>query len=503
MSIRKGDSIIAGMPNDLLASKADNLAFTGATSLSSGVMGLVPAPTSNEQYSFLCGDGTWSDPFVPDLFDFKWSDHELNNMSWVRSDPFSWLAGTVYQAAYNHLVDDFDSVTKIWTVESYGDVYVRDVDAGDHTSYAHPYTFTKVGTNTHMWATTETPEVGDFLYSAYGSSATTTAITAARNEPVASTETIAGTTITYYRASDGHKIVLADQETNVASIFSSTGVAWYYILDTTNIRFKLPRSMYGFMGFRGDVSNYIAPGLPNITGVLGQGDCAAGTYNISRSGAFYATNTNSRSMIYDRLNVTNTYGDNGFDASRSNSIYGSSTTVQPPATQMYLYFYVGQFTQTALQNTAGLNAELFNNKADLDIFNLLYPVGAVYIGIQSICPLASIIPGSTWSKIEGRYLLASGTIAGSSEYSSAGSYISAGLPNITGSFHSAGIEGSTQYTGAFSSDGKFSTTFTHNSTSGTAVNGFNFDASRSSSIYGNSSTVRPAAYSVNVWVRTA
>ena len=37
---------------------------------------------------------------------------------------------------------------------------------------------------------------------------------------------------------------------------------------------------------------------------------------------------------------------------------------------MYLYFYVGQFTQTATEQTAGLNAELFNGKVDLNLNNI-------------------------------------------------------------------------------------------------------------------------------------
>lgn len=57
----------------------------------------------------------------------------------------------------------------------------------------------------------------------------------------AETETIGSYTVTFYRATDGHKICLADQETTVSNIFSETGVAWYYILDTQNSRFKLPR----------------------------------------------------------------------------------------------------------------------------------------------------------------------------------------------------------------------------------------------------------------------
>jgi hypothetical protein len=38
--------------------------------------------------------------------------------------------------------------------------------------------------------------------------------------------------------------------------------------------------------------------------------------------------------------------------------------------EKHLYFYVGNFTQTAIENTAGLNAELFNGKVDLNAANL-------------------------------------------------------------------------------------------------------------------------------------
>ena len=40
------------------------------------------------------------------LFDFKWSDHILNEMSWLRADTYSWHNGDLYKAAYNHLESD-------------------------------------------------------------------------------------------------------------------------------------------------------------------------------------------------------------------------------------------------------------------------------------------------------------------------------------------------------------------------------------------------------------
>lgn len=185
-------------------------------------------------------------------------------------------------------------------------------------------------------------------------------------------ETIAGTTIQYYLADDGHKICPETEEANVGQIFLDAGVAWYYILDTTNTQFKLPRTEFGIVGVRGNVGDYVAPGLPNITGTAGTsvGQSDKNYRGNGYTGAFQAKGTASVYNGYDSTQTTSTYGID-LDASRSSAIYGNSTTVQTPATQMYLYFYVGEFTQTATYNTAGLNTELFNEKADLSKFQVV------------------------------------------------------------------------------------------------------------------------------------
>lgn len=74
----------------------------------------------------------------------------------------------------------------------------------------------------------------------------------------------------------------------------------------------------------------IEAGLPNITGKFTQSDCQVGTYNAGANGAFYMTYEN-RGYMYGRMNSSENKGDLGFDASLSNSIYGNSNTVQPPA----------------------------------------------------------------------------------------------------------------------------------------------------------------------------
>lgn len=53
---------------------------------------------------------------------------------------------------------------------------------------------------------------------------------------------------------------------------------------------------------------------------------------------------------------------------------------------MYLYFYVGNYTQTAIKQTAGLNAEMFNDKADTDLANVTSNIDYV---VDSKVPTAS------------------------------------------------------------------------------------------------------------------
>lgn len=130
----------------------------------------------------------------------------------------------------------------------------------------------------------------------------------------------------------------------------------------------------------------------------------------------------------------------------------------------------------------------------------VYPVGSVYIGTTSTCPMASLISGSTWTLVSSDRVL-----QGSSSSHTAGTTIEAGLPNITGTslssflldFSNPGgaLYGSTVSAGAQLKLG--------GGTYGSVGNQLNIDASRSSSIYGNSSTVQPPAYVVNIWERTA
>lgn len=155
------------------------------------------------------------------------------------------------------------------------------------------------------------------------------------------------------------------------------------------------------------------------------------------------------------------------------------------------------------------NTSWVNSKID-SVLDSLYPVGAIYIGTQATCPLATLISGSTW------VLVSSGRVLqGADNDHNAGTTIEAGLPNITGDVgENSGIGHvsntsfglsvhNTDISGAFYANNNCEYTATRQVQQGNDGKSLGFDASRSSSIYGNSNTVQPPAYVVNIWRRTA
>lgn len=311
-----------------------------------------------------------------------WFDHITNDVSWLRADTFSWHSGDVYKAAYNHLVDDLSNDIKYyWGGYTYG-TYKRNPAVGDDVYSVSGFDFgSVVGTVTAYDEETATITVNG-----------TTATRNGYNLLNTQRETIAGVEVIFYLAPDGHKIVPAGSvgETAVEAIYNATGVAWYYIVDPLNNKFKLPRTKYGFVGMRDGVGNYVPESLPNITGEASSaGEDSSKLGSNGATGAFYsAQNGQVGSGTSGSSSYTITLG---IDASRSSATYQDGAPVQQRATQMYLYFYVGNFTQDAIEQTAGINAELFNGKADLDLGNL--PANYDYV-VESQNPTAE--NGYTW-----------------------------------------------------------------------------------------------------------
>lgn len=126
-----------------------------------------------------------------------------------------------------------------------------------------------------------------------------------------------------------------------------------------------------------------------------------------------------------------------------------------------------------------------------------YPVGSIYISTSSTSP-ASLF-GGTWESIASERVL-----MGVSSSHGAGSTVSAGLPNITGVLKDLFVSGHfNQSTGVFKRS--YCSSFSQQTDSSDWLGWAEaqFYASDSNSIYGNASTVQPAAYYVYMWRRTA
>ena len=120
-----------------------------------------------------------------------------------------------------------------------------------------------------------------------------------------------------------------------------------------------------------------------------------------------------------------------------------------------------------------------------------------WISVDSTSPAALF--GGTWQEIaQNRVLM------GASSTHAAGSTVEAGLPNIKGSAsgdNAAGIiRADSVLSGAF---GLGTTWDWQPSTLNRSGYSLTFDASKSNTIYGRSSTVQPAAYYVHIWHRVA
>lgn len=136
-----------------------------------------------------------------------------------------------------------------------------------------------------------------------------------------------------------------------------------------------------------------------------------------------------------------------------------------------------------------------------------YPIGSYYLSESDVDPVL-LFGFGTWARVAGN-----ATIWGTSAAEQAGQTKAAGLPNITGTIISEGSAYGSVGTplvaanaGAFYAQGNTGAGVARYMPSGNGdiINGvIGFSASRSNSIFGNSSTVQPPARTVNIWKRTA
>ena len=244
------------------------------------------------------------------MFTPIWSDHTLNDASFLRADTFSWHSGKIYEAGYETLVAEYN-----------------------------------------------------------------------REECVTETEG----NVTYKRTPSGFKIADIEQHENVLTTFTMTGKSWFYVLDTEQQRFKLPRTKYSFTGIRDTVGGDVQAGLPtlttnstgnhthtrgtmNITGDIGtyqmtslQGKCTGAFTYKSFGTSSYGGYGASEGAAGATFNASKSWtGETSSNGDHSHTIPGTSDTVQPPATQMYLYFFVGNYVRPSSDINVGKLVEYIN-----------------------------------------------------------------------------------------------------------------------------------------------
>ena len=220
------------------------------------------------------------------LFEYQFTDHILNNASWLRADTFSWQSGAVYVSAYAKLVEEYATGT---------------------------------------------------------------------------TQTEDG--VTFKLTTNGFKIADSTQESAIASLYTSTGKAWFYILDTANQRFKLPRELpfdgqaKGNGKTLGLTNGTLETGLTAISGAYNPLSCYNGLYGANVS----TTVSDAGEGVYAFKGVGITT-----DPTKSGIISNRATT----DSGKYLYFYVGETVQDANLIDAGAVTEALNDKADVDMDNV-------------------------------------------------------------------------------------------------------------------------------------
>lgn len=301
----------------------------------------------------------------------------------------------------------------------------------------------------------------------------------------------------------------------------------------------------GYFKGADEAGNYVAEGLPNISGAVTTGGGSGSTrYGAFRggSGAFYPNASTSCTHLMGtgvESTVSGIYTQVNFDASRSNPIYGSSSNVTPETNTVI----VGVYAFGTITNTSNIDIEdiihayesndkviqsfeeitqSFDSKLDAS----LLPVGSIIPYGASTTPDGYLLcDGSTVNRTTYSALFAAiGTTWGSGDGSTtfalpnitdktlwgnatAGTTKAAGLPNIYGQAQFASGATGSRHSGLRGASGAMSASnalekLNYPGSAGTDIYGtLTLSATKSNAIYGKSSTVQPPAVTVRFIIK--
>lgn len=156
-------------------------------------------------------------------------------------------------------------------------------------------------------------------------------------------------------------------EENWQTSVSTYGSCGKFVYDSTNNTVRLPKVSDILQGTTDltALGELIEAGLPNITGSL------VGHWNIfaGKDGVFDLLNQQTYTVGGSTTTIAS-WNTATFDASRSSSIYGNSTTVQPQTIKVLYYIYLANGTNTSIVSNIDNIATDLNGKVDLDFTNV-------------------------------------------------------------------------------------------------------------------------------------
>ena len=211
------------------------------------------------------------------------------------------------------------------------------------------------------------------------------------------------------------------------------------------------------------------------------------------------TDTTSKAYIQNKPTIpdTSTLANTSLSnlTSTGNNLVNTALNTRDNSTR--LKFWTGTKAQYDAISTKDSNTLYYitdDQDITLTLLQTIYPVGSVYLSTNATCPLASLF--GTWTLVSSGRALWTGT------GSNGGSTIEAGLPDhhhlmsrtadITNESSGTTVKASYDTVMDFNTQNP-----ARNFKTGTVTE------SESNPIYGNSTTVQPPAYVVNVWRRTA
>ena len=214
--------------------------------------------------------------------------------------------------------------------------------------------------------------------------------------------------------------------------------------------------------------------LPGVKGLIPNGRNTDGTLNNTVTNDYNTVKTVQVNTTTAKIGMYVSGGlgsqTNGFELNEQEN-FNYDNGVLTEALQVASVVVDSNSRITAFSSKTVFHA--VDNNDLTTMLNILYPVGSIYIGTQANCPLATLIPGSTWTVVATKI-----------------------ITDITG------IKGAVG-TSSASSNGKYFVAQTSSFGQATepAVGGYNMNVSTDQTIPGAS--VTNSSITVNVWRRTA